>query len=217
MFDSRKISNPSSIDSNGYSIGSREKWPSSDEPEVQIKLRSKSTIVPVGYKEDSEGIELGDRSYSFSSGTEVKNVRVLSETQGNASPNMKVTRVRRHTWKDGVLGEWSSTGDLHSPDPPVQGPATSSLDDLLSEKKTKRSLPRTLSPLTAAFVATTTHPSGGGDTPYFIRIQKMNSPLLLPHSPYQVLRRMRTWLCAWRTLPLLERLHPHLLTERKKL
>ena len=118
------------------------------------KLRPKSvSVAPIPFTEQPG---LSDRSFSFSNGDVIRHVKVISDSPGDQSPQLKVTRVRRHTWiqQEGSLKETSSVGDLRSSPKLSKGLESNSLTDLGAEDEgKKKSLRRTVSPLTASMTA----------------------------------------------------------------
>lgn len=115
------------------------------------KLRSKSVAMPpISLTEQPS---LGDRAFSFSNGDIIQHVKVISDSPGDQSPQLKVTRVRHHTWmQEGGLKETSSVGDLRHSPKLSKGLESNSLADL-GDSEEKGLLKRTASPLTASVTA----------------------------------------------------------------
>lgn len=123
------------------------------------KLRPKSVSVTPTFP--TEQPCLSNRAFSFSNGDVTQHVKVISDSPGDQSPQLKVTRVRRHTWmQEGGLKETSSVGDLRRSPKLSKGLESNSLTDLGEEEEGKRKLlRRTVSPLASSMTASITTPA----------------------------------------------------------
>lgn len=128
------------------------------------KLRSKSVAMPpVSLTEQPS---LGDRAFSFSNGDSIQHVKVISDSPGDQSPQLKVTRVRRHTWMhEGGLKETSSVGDLRHSPKLSKGLESNSLTDLGDSEGKKKLLEKTASPLMTSVTASVKTPAHLQTTP----------------------------------------------------